>query len=312
MHCPRCGRPIAVARPACLYCGAPLPPDALAQAQAPGREGPSPPAVTGAPAAPGAGPAPASETLTHLILDLSRADPRVLARALALAPYEAQQRVRRGGFQLHRLLPDPEAAAEAARLGREGLTILVAGAEAVRAASEPALIVGGRLEPHRFLGRTASGPLELAAADLLLVVRGPIRREYQAQPKPRKIASASLTDGYRFHLHRRRSPEPVELDPDDFEFDDAGGEVASSLLRLAAWVDGIARGIHVDDAFRLLSPALGAVQASGTARLEPARALSTRGPGEDRDGDQRIVLDNVRQFRAYSAWRGVVERLRAG
>ena len=309
MTCRRCGRPVALARPACLYCGAPLPADAVAEAL--GR-------AAAAPATPGAGPSseavpgPASEPLTHLVLDLSRAEAHVLARALALAPYEAQQRVRRGGFQLHRLLPGPEAAAEAERLEREGLTVLVAGAEAVRAASQPALVVGGRLEPDRLAGRTAAGPLELEAADLLLVVRGPIRREYQAPLRPRKVMSASLTDGYRFHLHRRSIPQPVELDDAGFEFDDAGGQVASSLLRLAAWVEVVARGVGVDDAFRLVSPALGAAQADGTARLDPARALRTRGPGEDRAGDERIVLDNVHQFRAYSAWRGTVERLRAG
>jgi hypothetical protein len=301
---------MALVRPACLYCGAPLPDGAVAHAQALARAGPAP--AAGAGDGRGSLPAPASEPLAHVVLDLSRADPQALARALALTPYEALQRARRGGFQLHRLLPDAEAAAEAERLVGEGLSVLVAGAEAVRVASQPALVAGGRLGPQGLSGRTTSGPLELAATDLLLVVRGPIRREYQAQPRPRRIASASLTDGYRFHLHRRSAPQPLELDPDGFEFDDADGTVASSLLRVAAWVEAVARGVPVDDGFRFLSPALGAAPADGTARLGAARALGSRVPGEDRAGEERVVLDNVRQFRAYSAWRGTVERLRAG
>jgi hypothetical protein len=311
MHCPRCGRPIALVRPACLYCGAPLPPDVVAEATAPGREPPSSPNAPDPERLPGPEPPPASVPLAHVILDLSQADVRLVAAALGLAPYEAAQRVRRGGFQLHRVLPEAEADAEARRLERAGLTVLFASAEAVRAASQPIVLVGGRLLPERLVGRTAGGSLELVASDLLLVVRGPIRREYQAQPRPHKIRSASLTQGYRFHLHRLSAPQPVELDPEGFEFDDAAGAVASSLLRVAGWLDVLARGVAVDEAFRALPPALGAAQEEGPARLDAARALSARGAAEGRAAGERIVLDNVRQFRAYSAWRGVVERLRA-
>jgi hypothetical protein len=171
-------------------------------------------------------------------------------------------------------------------------------------------VIGGRLEPGRLLARTQSGELELPASDLLLVVRGPIRREYQAQPRLRKVTTASLTDGYRFHLHRRSAPAPVELDPEGFEFDDAAGAVASSLLRVAAWLDVIAAGVSVDDAFRFLSPALGTAQEQARARLGAARALGKRLVESGRAESDRLILDNVRQFRAYSAWRGVAERLR--
>jgi hypothetical protein len=188
--------------------------------------------------------------------------------------------------------------------------VLVAGADAVQEAGAPELVIGGRLEPGRLLARTQSGELELPASDLLLVVRGPIRREYQAQPRLRKVTTASLTDGYLFHLHRRSVPAPVELDPEGLEFDDAAGAVASSLLRVAAWVDVIAAGVSVDDAFRFLAPALGTAQEQARARLGAARAIGKRLVESGRDESDRLILDNVRQFRAYSAWRGVAERLR--
>ena len=38
MTCPSCGRPVAVARASCLYCGAALPQEAVARAEAQTRE----------------------------------------------------------------------------------------------------------------------------------------------------------------------------------------------------------------------------------------------------------------------------------
>src|SRR5512139_1902077 len=109
MNCPRCGRPVAIARPHCLYCGAALPPEALAAASAVSE--PTPP-VPGLEQPGGAsGVAGVEPSATFLVLALEGTDPGVLASALGLSAYEAAQRLRRGGLQLHRVLSDHEAEA---------------------------------------------------------------------------------------------------------------------------------------------------------------------------------------------------------
>ena len=77
------GRPVAVARDRCLYCGEVLPSHLV-----PGQPtlGPS-----------GSG-EPAAQARTLIILDLDSAEPARLVRALGLAPYEAGLLARRGGF----------------------------------------------------------------------------------------------------------------------------------------------------------------------------------------------------------------------
>ena len=58
----------------------------------------------------------------------------------------------------------------------------------------------------------------------------------------------------------------------------------------------------VDDGFRRISPALApaAPAAGAAARLEDALRTSAARPP--------AILDNLAQFRFYSAWRGAVER----
>jgi hypothetical protein len=60
----------------------------------------------------------------------------------------------------------------------------------------------------------------------------------------------------------------------------------------------------VDDEFRRLPPALAPAAPSGGAlgMVETLRA--------PRASDAPLVLDNLAQFRFYSAWRGLVERQR--
>jgi len=197
------------------------------------------------------------------------------------------------------------------RLAGAGLAVLVAAGEAVKAAAEPELLVGGRLEPGLLRARGEGAERELRAADLLLVVRGPIRREYQAQPRLRRLMTATLAEGYRFHLHRRSAARPLEIDPENFEFDGWEGAAASSLLRVAGWLEAMTAAAVVDDGFRFLSPALGAAEEAGGGRLDARRLLGKRLAESGRDEGTRQILDNVRQFRAYSAWRGAAERLRA-
>lgn len=283
-------------RPSCLYCGQALPAELVAEAearQAEAARGPDPAAPAG-----DAGPEPAGGRLL-LLLDLSGADAAVLARALGLSAYDAGQRLRRGGWQLHRAAAPAEAEAEAARLRELGLRVTTVAERLARV--EPLLVAAGRLEPGRLVGRSPEGPeLQWSREDLLLVVKGPIRRELQAQPKElKRVKTAGPGEGYRFHLHPVAGERPLELDPDAFELEGGRG-IGSSLLRMAAWIEALAPPVPVDDGFRLLPPALGPGQPSPDAARALGRAAEPK--------PAAVVLDNLRQFRFYSGWRGAIAR----
>lgn len=289
-------------QPRCLYCGKALPAELLAAAEAGAAEAirQLEERLPGVPS-PDATPPREKPDRLLIVLDLREAEAATLARSLGLSAFEARQRLKRGGFQLHRIAPRAEALQDAERLAADGLRVVTLLQRELGA--DPVVVTGGRLAPGRLTGRTHAGRVDWSREDLLLVVKGPIQRQYQAEDKNvGRPKSAAPTDGYRFHLHRLSDPRPLELDPDGFDFDAERGRVASSLLRITAWMDAFQPAPLLDDCFRLQPPALGAADASG----QTARAL---GRTADRKG-LSVVLDNLRQFRFYSAWRGAAARVR--
>jgi hypothetical protein len=235
-----------------------------------------------------------------LVVALDGADPAAIAAALGLSLYEGRQWVRRGGHHLLRSVSPAEAAAERGRLEAAGIRAFTVEEAAARAAAEPQTVDGGRLDGDVMALRTASGPVAVGATDLLLVVKGPIVRELPPMESRKWARTASLEPGFRFHLHRRSADRPLEIDPAAFDFGGRrGGE--SSLLEITGWIAAVAAGVPADDGFRRLAPALSpAPPASGpAARLEDALRSGPR---------SAAILDNLAQFRFYSAWRGAVER----
>jgi hypothetical protein len=293
--CPACRRPVAVARAACLYCGAALLPATVsAQAGAEPAFGAPPP-----PAAPGA----ARELV---IVDLAGAATGALADALAVSPYEATLLVRRGGLHLHRACEPDAAQAEATRLAGRGLRVVRVPESEARV--RPRRAVGGERRDDLLVLRTEEGLVEVRRGDVLLVVRGAIVREYQPSDRRRKVSTARLEEGYRVHLHLLSPgggdvPRPVECDAASFEF--GFSVTGSARLELDAWVDTVAEEAARDDGFRRLPPAL------APASPEPRSALSAAGSLRGgREGNAPVVLDNAEQFRFYSGWRAAVERRR--
>lgn len=279
-----------MAGPRCLYCGAPLPPGAL-------------PAAAGDPPAP----TPADEGRALVILDLEGADARRLATVLDLAPFEAAQRVRRGGLDLWRSLPAAVAGAEVARLAAAGVKAAAIPERAVRQASRPSAAVGGRIEGRSLLARCAGGTLRIEETGVLLVVQGDITREYEAVPRARRPRTATLDPGCRIHIHLRESSAPVEIDPGNFDFGKVGVG-RSSLLTVLDWLTSVAPNAPVDHGFRRQAPALAPAEADISGPAAAARVLS-RSVSSSRKGGVAAILDNLAQFRFYSAWRGAAERL---
>src|SRR5258708_24906481 len=168
MDCPGCHRPLNRVGARCLYCGAALPADRRAAgAPTPAQALPAPPL-------------PARERVL-LVLDLSAVTAETLARALGLPPAEAARRVRRGGYQLHRIALGEAAAAEADRLRGAGL--LVVTVPEAEARVRPLLAKGGTYDGRGLSLRAEGGALHVSPCQVHLVRRGPLRRKHQAPPK---------------------------------------------------------------------------------------------------------------------------------
>lgn len=285
MTCPACGRAAATTRPICLYCGTALP-------------GPAPAALV-----PVAEPAPAAvPDRAVVVLDLRAADPDRLAAALGLSAYDARQRATAGGYQMHKALSVREAEAEALRLQAAGVAALVVPPEEAAERGRPVVAHGGGRAAQALVFATDEGPVVVPGADVFLVVRGPITREYQPGPEVRRVRTATLEGSHRLHLHRRSVLRPLEIDPLAFDFGHEPLLSLSSLLTLLEWIGGVAPQAATDDGFRRLTPALGPSAPPSGGRLAAVSALSVTG---GREGPQ--PLDNLLQFRAYSAWRAAVE-----
>ena len=273
-----------MARPTCLYCGALLPADLLAQAEAvasaAARSGAAPP---GFPIALGfASPvAPTVLDRTVLVVDVTGAPASVLTDLLGLTAFEASLRARAGGLHLHRVGPAQEVEAEALRFAQARLPTFTLPEVEVRVA--PVVATAGQRDDRRLRLRTSTGATtEVSAEDVLLIVQGPIQREYQSQAVERKkVRTATLDAGYRFHLHRRSDARPVELDPASFSFGAPGPVAGSSLLELKAWIAALG-DLASDDGFRRLPVALApSLPEEGTAA---SLRRSDGGPGRSREG----------------------------
>jgi hypothetical protein len=228
-----------------------------------------------------------------------------LARVFDLPAYEAGQKQRLGGLQLHRTGDEPAIRAEADRLAREGVVVFVLPEEEVLL--PPVVVTGGAREADRLELRFEGGRITVSARELVLLVQGPIAREYQSRVVERKKPRlAGLDAGYRFHLYRHDVAPPLELDHENFSFGARGTVAGSSLLELKSWMADWGGAVAVDDGFKRLPPALApaAAETGAGASLAAARAASARGK------DAPLVLDNLTQFRFYSGWRAAVERRR--
>jgi hypothetical protein len=281
---------VALARARCLYCGEVL-----------GREQVEAAAAAAESLAADNAPPPPPER--HIVvLDLRQAASEALVAALRLSSFEADQRLRRGGYQLHRIAaPDP-AAAEAERLREAGLRAYVVREGDARVAAAPELALGARWDGEALALRTVDGARVVRGVALLLVVRGPIARALE-EPKSlfKRVRMGGRGEGHRIHLHLREEARPLEIDPEDLELGAAAAE-GPALATLLGWLRALTEGVPTDEGFRFLTPALGPAQPPlpGAAQaLDPAR--SGRGP-------RPAAFDNVAQFRFYSGWRAAVER----
>ena len=192
-------------------------------------------------------------------------------------------RARRGGLQLHRV-GRRELEAEAERLARRRPSRPSRVGEAEARAAAHSSATGGRQDgacctcgPRR--GRSTSRP-----EDLLLIVRGPIRREYQArETSARRSRTATLEAGYRFHLHRGAIRRPSSSTR-GFAFGAQAPLAGSSLLSSRPGSRPSADAVPVDDGFKRLprGPGASPEESRGLAGAAPRRAERRAGRREGR------------------------------
>ncbi len=296
--CPSCGRPVAVARACCLYCGVPLPTGLAAQATQAVRESVA---------------SPPPRTL--LVLDPVSGDRETLARATGLSAYQAGLIVQRRAPHLFRILDPEKAESELLRLREAGLAAL--GIPEREARTPPLVALSGERERGGLSLRTTEGPKSVRAGELLLVVQGPVLRERQSPSGRRKLLATTREEGWRVHLHRLSDPRPIEIDPSCFE--PGFAVTGSTRLEIDAWLRELVPPVRHDDGFRFLVPALAPAEPEAPGRLsalgalraphaERAAASRNRSAGDRETEREQVVLDNVAQFRFYSGWRGAFER----
>jgi hypothetical protein len=285
--CAQCHRPIALTRPQCLYCGAPIDPACI------------PAIVTSSAASP---PPPDRELLRSVVvLNFEGADAGVVAAALDLTAFEAAQRVRRGGWQIHRITDAESAAGESLRVRGVGVSALVLSEAEVALAESPTIATGGRQTDRGLTLRTEAGTVEMPVSELLLIVTGRIERATNDPSTGKGSLSRRLNPGLRIHFHSRHEPRPIELDPDTFAFDDVPSVPSSTLLVVKSWVAALCPPVALDEGFKDETPALAPTPASEPPMYEALRAGRPRKRGV-------TVLDNLLQFRFHSGWRSAVAR----
>jgi hypothetical protein len=305
--CPQCHRPVAVAQPRCLYCGAALPAEVVARAvaalEAPAEQAPKADAEC-------------------LVLDLRHADPARVADALELGLYDAGQRILHG-IQLYRVVAAEEARRETQRLSAFGLDVISFPVSEANAAGAPQHASTGSLDGPLLTLRTERGHISIEPGQLLLIVHGPIQRQHQG-PRPKitwglfklgaefglpspEVGTATLETGYRYHLYRGDDPQPLELNPAVFTFVDGPVSGESASRRLALWLLAASASVATDDRFRHLPPVFAPTADAGLALMvTPAGRQVTK-----KKTDTTAVVDNLGQFRFYSGWRAAAERRRA-
>ncbi|HXV60553.1 MAG TPA: hypothetical protein VEK15_07665 [Vicinamibacteria bacterium] len=288
--CPACSRPNSDTAERCLYCSRSLPPKAEHQV-----------------------PAPAAIAAERFLLILIPAgEPgeeklREFSRIAALGLYEARLCLLAKRPRLFRILPNEQRARElSASLGAARVPHYLASEQAVLSMPVSRARRIDLHERHLTISLAREQPLTLRHEDLLLVVRGEIRRERHHEKRLGSARGVShrLSSGERIHLYEREAKVAVEIEPEAFDWDVLGEErTTSALLNVERFVSRIAakapfaavdRGF--DDEPAVLARAL--------EEGDPSHALID----VNRDSVDGVLFDNEAQFRFYARWRYRVER----
>ena len=145
---------------------------------------------------------------------------------------------------------------------------------------------------------------ELPESDLALIVSASIKREkVKDQTSPKNSVDTRLEDAWVVHLHLKDEARPWEIDPRRTSY--AGASLASAHMNTLELVRRLSAAVPHDETFKNVVPALspGLDPGGDLAVLNTVTRTEVKQP-------KRVVLDNLAQFREYSAWRGAIEEAR--
>jgi hypothetical protein len=298
MICKACSRPVAMARANCLYCGAALDGESIAGAALAAQK------------------VLQSKSLLHLEANLQTTDsaPRTyfiadtaagtvetLAELGGVSLWQARQWQSATRYRLLRVsAEDADSGGKDPRVVHRVSEKDVAprrtpvAVETVDAAAAWALAI--RDDPDTKATRRILRP-----QDVLLIVSAPIKREKADRSAGRKRMDNRLEDNWLVHLHVRGEARPWEIDPLRTAFE--GSAQASAHMSTLELVRRFAETVPHEEGFRTFVPAL----APGEDPLTDMKNLHSK--GKEAKDSKIIVLDNVAQFREYSAWRSALESL---
>lgn len=295
-----------MARANCLYCGAALSTDILEEASLAARRVLQTKTLAHLEAA-AKGLGHDQPPRRYLVMDTTAVSVEILAEACSLSAWEARQWQAASRYRLVRVSSEPESGPLESGLKDKGLDLLVVPEETVARSRNPILLESIDISATPVqctLREDAEGPSsrrELPELDVALIVSASIKRERVRDRVSRRTRpDTRLEDAWIVHLHMRSEARPWEIDPRRVGYKGAG--LASAHMRTVELVRRLSANAPHDEAFRNIVPALspGADDSIEVIGLKTARKPAGKEP-------KPVVLDNLAQFREYSAWRGAIE-----
>ncbi len=310
MNCPACARPVALARPTCMYCGAALSEDARQEAASAAKRVLDSRSFVGLGTA-ATGPGSASANRRYIVVDVSIENPaETIARACGVSLWEARQWQAASRYRLFRITDEPPGGATEAAIRSNGLRCFVIPEDAVARSRSPILLKSILVSTDSVLctlrqdERAPPVRKSFGRDDVALIVSGAIRRERVRERGSRKgPVDIRLEETWLVHFHLNRDERPWEIDPRYTAFE--GDGLASAHMRTLDLVRSLSPTAPLDEAFKNVVPAL-------SPAVDPSDEMPAlqRDPKASKKEPKVVVLDNAAQFKEYSAWRGRVEVMR--
>lgn len=308
MLCPACSRPIAMARANCVYCGAALSGEAVEGAALAARRVLQSKDLLNLEAAANAL-VLEQPPRRYVIIDTTTASVERLALACSVSVWEARQWQAASRYRLLKISTEPPDGPWESGLKEKGLIPLVVPDDTIARSRNPILLesIDPNASPAQCTVRedpeAAPSRRELREQDLTLIVSASIRRERMKDHASTRVRpDTRLEDAWLIHLHLKGELRPWEVDPLRTSYEGAG--LASAFMRTLELVRRLSSIAPHDESFRNVVPAL-------SPGADPLRDLEALAPAAKKKGKEPkvVVLDNVAQFREYSAWRGAIQAM---
>ncbi len=291
-----------------MYCGSPLPAEVLESAGLAVRsviESPSLQALEFA----AIGAVEGRPPKRYVVVETDRVPVETLAAGCSVSVWEARQWRTASRYRLLRISAEPTDGAFESDLRSRGIHPLSVAEDQVARARNPvtveAMDLSGNQVQCTVREDTESHALrrELLESELTLIVSGPIKQERVKDQAPRLRSDRRMEEAWLVHLHFKNEIRPWEIDPRRTAYQGPG--LASAHMRTLELARRLSSEIPWDENFKNLVPAL----APALTPPDDLRALAKENRKRDHEA-KTVLLDNVAQFREYSAWRAAVERLR--